>query len=209
MPTPSRRIVLAWTALLAPGTAFAQTPENPPNPPNPRVRLETAEGEIIIELFAEKAPITVANYLRYVDRELFNGASFYRASRPAGYTATDYGVVQGGLQNNRSKLMAPIAHEPTSETGIQHTNGTISMGRRGPGTATADWFICVGEQTYLNADPEDPANPGFAAFGRVVEGMDIVQKILGVPTDPDKGVGAMKGEMLLNPVRITRASRTD
>ncbi len=118
MPTPSRRIVLAWTALLAPGTAFAQTPENPPNPPNPRVRLETAEGEIIIELFAEKAPITVANYLRYVDRELFNGASFYRASRPAGYTATDYGVVQGGLQNNRSKLMAPIAHEPTSETGI-------------------------------------------------------------------------------------------
>lgn len=175
--------------------------------PNPRVKLETAQGEIVLELYIDKAPITAGNYLKYVDRGLFNGASFYRASRPAGYTATDYGVVQGGLQNDPKRLLAPIAHEPTTKTGILHTNGVISMGRRAPGTATADWFICLGEQTYLDADPKDPRNLGFAAFGRVVSGLEVVQKIIGLPVDPNRGAGAMKGEMLKTPVRITRASR--
>lgn len=175
--------------------------------PNPRVKLETAQGEIVLELYIDKAPITAGNYLKYVDRGLFNGASFYRASRPAGYTATDYGVVQGGLQNDPKKLLAPITHEPTTKTGILHTNGVISMGRRAPGTATADWFICLGEQTYLDADPKDPKNLGFAAFGRVVSGLEVVQKIIGLPVDPNRGEGAMKGEMLKTPVKIIRASR--
>ena len=175
--------------------------------PNPRVKLETAQGEIVLELYLDKAPITAGNYLKYVDRGLFNGASFYRASRPDGYTATDYGVVQGGLQNDPKKILPPIAHESTLKTGILHTNGTISMGRRAPGTATSDWFICLGDQTYLDADPKDPKNLGFAAFGRVVSGLEVVQKIIGLPVDPNRGVGAMKGEMLKVPVKIIRASR--
>jgi len=211
-----RRLVLALavSAVVLPAQAQpAAAPEAPaplPAPaakPNPKVRLETAQGVIVLELYVDKAPITANNFLKYVDRGLYNGATFYRASRPAGYTASDYGVVQGGLQQDPKKLLPPIAHEPTTKTGLKHVNGTISMGRRAPGTATADWFICLGEQTYLDADPKDPKNPGFAAFGRVVEGIEVVQKIIALPVDPNAGEGAMKGEMLKAPVKITRASR--
>ena len=177
-------------------------------PANPRVRIETAHGAIVVELYRDKAPITVANYLRYVDRGLFNGATFYRASRPPGYTAVDYGSIQGGLQNDPAKVLPPIAHEPTTRTGLKHGDGTISMGRHAPGTAQADWFITLGDMSYLDADPKNPrANPGFAAFGQVVEGLDVVKTIIALPVDPNRGEGAMKGEMLVRPVRITRISR--
>ena len=177
--------------------------------PNPRVKLETAQGAIVVELFADKAPITVANYLKYVDRGLYNGATFYRASRPPGYAADDYGLIQGGLQNDPKRVLPPIAHESTIKSGLTHkTQGTISMGRHAPGSAQADWSITLGDMSYLDADPKDPkANPGFAAFGQVVEGLDVVKKIIVMPTDPTRGEGAMKGEMLKAPVKITRASR--
>jgi peptidyl-prolyl cis-trans isomerase A (cyclophilin A) len=81
------------------------------------------------------------------------------------------------------------------------------MGRHAPGTAQADWFICIGDMPYLDADPKDPKNPGFAAFGKLVDGMPVAQAILGMPTDPDKGVGAMKGEMLVKPVKILSIRR--
>jgi peptidyl-prolyl cis-trans isomerase A (cyclophilin A) len=195
----ARRLILALLAAIAlPTAAFAA---------NPKVKLETAQGAIVIELYADKAPITVANFLKYTDRGLFNGAKFYRASRPPNYTATDYGSIQGGLQNDPKKVLPPIAHEPTTKTGLKHINGTISMGRHAPGTAQADFFITLGEQTYLDADPKDPKNPGFAAFGQVVEGIEVVQKIIGLPVDPNAGTGAMKGEMLKVPVRITKVSR--
>src|SRR5215218_1565575 len=187
------RILVAVAALLFAAPALAQKA-------NPRVVLTTAEGAITLELYADKAPVTVANYLKYVDRKLYDGATFYRASRPPGYTATDYGVIQGGLQNDPKKVLPPIAHESTAKTGLKHTDGTISMGRHAPGSAQADWFICVGDMSYLDADPKDPKNPGFAAFGHVVSGMDVVQKILGMPTDPNRDEGAMKGEMLVKPV---------
>src|ERR1700754_1550650 len=95
-------------------------PAAPPAKPTPRVKLEATAGVIVIELYPDKAPITVANYLKYVDRGLFNGATFYRASRPPGYTATDYGSIQGGLQNDPAKILPPIAHEPTTKTGLKH-----------------------------------------------------------------------------------------
>jgi peptidyl-prolyl cis-trans isomerase A (cyclophilin A) len=175
---------------------------------NPKVRIDTAEGPIVLELYADKAPKTVANYLKYVDRSLFDGASFYRASKPPGYAANDYGVIQGGLQNDPKKVLPPVAHEPTTQTGIKHVSGTISMGRHAPGSAQADWFIVIGEQDYLDADAKDPKKtPGFAAFGRVVEGLDVAQKILGMPVDPKAGAGAMKGEMLVKPVRIRSVKR--
>ena len=176
--------------------------------PNPKVKLETAQGVIVVELYPAKAPITVANYLKYVDRGLFNGASFYRASRPPGYAADDYGLIQGGLQNDPKKVLPPIAHESTIKTGLTHrTEGTISMGRHAPGSAQADWSITLGDMRYLDADPKDPKNPGFAAFGQVVEGLDVVRKIIVLPTDPNRGEGAMKGEMLKQPIRILKASR--
>lgn len=198
--TLSRRTVLAATAALAAAPALAQ------EKPNPRVALTTAEGVIVLELYADKAPVTVANYLKYVDRKLFDGATFYRASRPEGATGpADYGTLQGGLQNDPKKLLPPIAHESTLKTGVKHLDGVISMGRHAPGTATADWFICVGDMSYLDAT--DAKNPGFAAFGHVVEGMDVVKKILSGERDPKKGEGVMKGEMLAKPVRIVTARR--
>ena len=104
-------------------------------------------------------------------------------------------------------MLPPIKHESTLKTGLKHTDGVISMGRHALGTAQADWFICVGDMGYLDADPKDPSNPGFAAFGKVVDGMPVVQAILGQPTDPNKGEGAMKGEMLVKPVKIVSIRR--
>ena len=196
-----RRTLLALAAaaaLAAPAQAQA---------PNPRVVITTALGTITVELAADKAPITTANFLKYVDRKLYDGATFYRASKPPGQAANDYGTIQGGLQNDPKKVLPPIAHESTLKTGLKHTDGIISMGRHAPGTAQADWFICIGDMSYLDADPKDPKNPGFAAFGKVVDGMPVAQQILGMPTDPDKGVGAMKGEMLVKPVRIVSIRR--
>ena len=203
----SAALALSATAQAQPAPAQPATPPAPAANPLPKVRIQTAQGDIVVELAVDKAPITAKNFLKYVDRGLFNGATFYRASRPPGYTATDYGSIQGGLQNDPAKVLPPIAHEPTTKTGLKHETGTISMGRHAPGTAQADWFICVGDMSYLDADPKDPKNPGFAAFGHVVEGMDVVQKILGMPVDPNRGEGAMKGEMLKQPVKIIKISR--
>jgi peptidyl-prolyl cis-trans isomerase A (cyclophilin A) len=232
----TKRQLLALAAALGASPAFAQTPAPAPTTPatpaappaaavpaapppaaepaapdygrTTRVRLATPLGPIVLDLFTEKAPVTSANFLKYVDRKLYDGATFYRASKPPGEAANDYGVVQGGLQNDPKKVLPPIAHESTVKTGLAHKDGTISMGRHAPGSAQADWFICVGDQSYLDADPKDPKkNPGFAAFGHVVEGMDVVQKILGRPVDANKGEGAMKGEMLKVPVPITSVRR--
>lgn len=201
----SRRRFLAITAALAASPALAQTSAAGPV----RVALTTAEGVIVLELYPDKAPITVANFLRYVDAKKYDGAEFYRASRPPGATDADYGLLQGGIRNPDVPQFAPIAHEPTTKTGLSHTDGTIALGRFAPGTAKSDFFICVGDQSYLDANPEASGdNLGFAAFGKVVEGMEVVKKILALPVDPTKGAGAMKGEILKAPVRIVTARRT-
>ncbi len=212
----TRRLLIALAAASLATAAQGQTPATPPpalvdSPAlktlstNPRVTLTTTQGDITLELFVDKAPITARNFLKYVDRKLFDGATFYRASKPPGYAANDYGTVQGGLQNDPKKVLPPIAHESNLKTGILHKDGVISMGRHAPGTAQADWFICIGDMAYLDADAKQP---GFAAFGHVVSGMDVAQKILGLPTDPNRGEGAMKGEMLVRPVKIVSARRT-
>jgi peptidyl-prolyl cis-trans isomerase A (cyclophilin A) len=200
-PAVARRDLLVLMAAGAATPALAAEPRPPV-----RVSLTTSEGVIVLELYPDKAPITVANFLRYVDAHRFDGASFYRANRPAG--VTDYGLLQGGLQNDPKKLFKPIAHESTTRTGILHKDGVISMGRRAPGTATADFFICVGDQAYLDADPKaEGDNKGFAAFGQVVEGMDVVKAILARPVSPTAGEGVMKGTMLKKPVPILKARR--
>ena len=189
---------MAAAAALA-GPALAQDAK-----PNPRVVITTTEGTITVELAADKAPITTANFLKYVDRKLYDNITFYRASKPPGQTTNDYGSIQGGLRDDVKKKLPPIAHESTLKTGLKHGDGTISMGRYAPGTAQADWVICVGDRSYLDAPATDP---GFAAFGHVTDGMPVVRQILGMPTDPNKGVGAMKGEILVNPVKIISIRR--
>ena len=169
-----------------------------------RVRLSTRLGDILLELRRDRAPATTANFLRYVDERRMDKGTFYRRSVPPGTETFDYGVVQGGLQNNPAWVLPPVRHEPTSQTGLRHTDGAISMGRRAPGSATSDFFICVGEQAYLDADPAAKGdNLGFACFGYVIDGMDTVRRILAQPVSPTAGVGAMKGEMLRNPLTLT------
>lgn len=200
----------AQQAETPPADAPAPPPEAPPAPPakqwkTERVKLQTAAGPIVIELETERAPVTSANFLKYVDQKKFDGINFYRAVTFPG--RTDIGLVQAG-QRNQKLLLPPIAHEPTTKTGLSHTDGAISMARLAPGSAQADFFIIVGDLTALDANPAAKGdNAGFAVFGRVVEGMDTVRKILVSPISPTEGVGAMKGQMIAKPVPVTTARR--
>jgi peptidyl-prolyl cis-trans isomerase A (cyclophilin A) len=177
-----------------------------PRPGTVRVAMTTSEGPILLELDADKAPVTVANFLKYVDGKRLDGTAFYRRSNVP--NAKDYGLVQGGVRYDPKRVLPGIVHEATTRTGLSHTDGTISMARNAPGTAAGDFFIIVGDMPYMNADPTQPGdNLGYAAFGHVVEGMDVVKRILTAPVSPTAGVGPMKGEMLAAPVRIVGVKR--
>jgi peptidyl-prolyl cis-trans isomerase A (cyclophilin A) len=195
----SRREVVAASAVLAAAPALAQGAL-------PRARLTTPLGAIDLELALDRAPITAANFLAYVDRKRLDGATFYRAMKLSAAPPT--GLVQGGLKGDPAKVLPPIAHEPTTKTGILHKDGIISLARYAPGTATCDFFICVGNQPSLDADPSQGGdNAGFAAFGHVIAGMDVVRRILAAPTSPTAGEGVMRGQMLDPPIAILTARR--
>lgn len=177
-----------------------------------RVRLETDAGNIVLELNGRRAPITTANFLAYVDQHRFDGITFYRASRTP--RRTGQGFIQGGIRRNAMLGLPPIAHEPTSRTGLRHVDGTISMARLEPGSAMGDFFIVSGPMPSMDAGNRRPSSgnndtEGYAAFGRVVEGMDVVRRILAGATVENAGAGAMRGQMLERPVRILRAVRAD
>jgi len=200
-PPVERRSFLAAAGLLAAWPARAQIAAG-----LQRVNLQTGQGVVVLELALGKAPITSANFLAYVDARLYDGATIYRALRTPGAPTT--GLVQGGARLDPAKPIAPIAHESTRQTGLSHKDGTLSLARRAPGTATSDFFICVGDAPYLDADPSAPGdNLGFAAFGHVADGMDIVRRILGLPTSPTAGGPDMAGQMLDPPVPIISARR--
>jgi peptidyl-prolyl cis-trans isomerase A (cyclophilin A) len=150
----SRRAILAGAGALAATAAAAQSTAPSPSatpPALPRVTLQLAQGAIVLELAADKAPITAANFLRYVDASRFDGASFYRAMKLLPQPLT--GLVQGGAKNDPAKSFPPIAHEPTTQTGLSHKDGAVSMARYAPGTAGSEFFICVGDLSSLDADP--------------------------------------------------------
>jgi peptidyl-prolyl cis-trans isomerase A (cyclophilin A) len=210
---PTRRDLLALTAGLAAAPALAQTPGQTPAAATSAaeltsVTLTTPLGRVVFGLETRRAPLTSANFLKYVDLKLYDGATFYRASRPPGSVADNFGLVEGGLQSDPAKVLAPIPHESTRVTGLAHVDGTISMARYAPGTAQGDFFVCLGDQAYLDADQKDASAVGFAAFGRVTEGMAVMKQILTMPVDPNRGEGAMKEELLVNPVPILTARRT-
>jgi peptidyl-prolyl cis-trans isomerase A (cyclophilin A) len=199
-------IRLALALLLPLAAATAQTPTEPPAPATVKVTLTTSEGPIVLELETGRAPVTAGNFLSYVDQKKYDGASFYR-SVPV---ADGYGLVQGGIQNDPKKQLKPIAHEPTTQTGLSHTNGAIAMARLSPGTAQSEFFIVVGDLQSMDADPSKPGdNQGFAVFGHVTEGMELVNRILLAPKSPTKGEGMMKGQMLEPEVRIVTARRAN
>lgn len=199
-----KRIVLAFALLLA-APALAQTAPTATPAPLPRVALVTSAGRIVVEVDTVHAPITARNFLRYVDTRRYDGQQIYRAMK----TGDNAGLIQGGLVTDSRLLYPPIAHEPTSQTGLTHVAGAISVPRAAVGTARSDFTIMASDLHYLDAGPESGSGDGlgYAVFGRVVEGMDVVRAILNMPTSPTEGQGAMRGQMLQPRVRILSARR--
>jgi peptidyl-prolyl cis-trans isomerase A (cyclophilin A) len=148
---------------------------------NPKVLIKTELGDITVEIYEQDAPITAANFLNYVDKNLFDGGSFYRVVTMDNQPNNDVKieVIQGGLGFGESDKRFPsIEHESTKRTGIKHKDGVISMARNEPGSASSEIFICINDQPELDfGGKRNPDGQGFAAFGKVVEGMDVVRKI--------------------------------
>jgi peptidyl-prolyl cis-trans isomerase A (cyclophilin A) len=167
-----------------------------------RVRFETALGPFEVAIDAVRAPVTAANFLRYVDGGFYDGGRVHRSARLETQAArpVKIEVIQAGINPARQGDAFPaIPLERTSVTGILHQDGTISMARSGPDTSVSDFFICIGDQPSLDfGGARNPDGQGFAAFGRVVAGMDVVRAIHRAPAE---------GERLSPPIVITRASR--
>ncbi|MDO7834429.1 peptidylprolyl isomerase [Sphingobium sp. HBC34] len=198
-----RALLLLVAAFLGLATATAQTLQPASAPGDVHVVLETDKGRIMVAVHGDKAPVTAANFLQYVDQKRFDGTLFYR-----GVGAADYGFVQGGAQNDPKRILSSIPHEPTSRTGLVHDDGALSMARYAPGSATGDFFIVLGRMPAMDAHPDAPGdNQGFAVFAHVVEGLDVVKAILAAPKSPSAGEGVMKGQMLEAPVKIVTARR--
>lgn len=202
-----RNLIALMLSLLA-LPAFAQTAPQPAPVPaaNPRVALETSAGRIVVEVFADKAPITAANFLKYVDQKRLDGIDFYRIVK----VQDGFGFVQFGVNGDYKRVLPPIRHEPTTQTGLKHIEGTLSMPRLAPGTAQGEFTIAVGDQSYsFDANPANPGdNLGYAAFARVTEGMDVVVRILDAPISPTATIrGSFKGEVPVAPVKVITARR--
>ena len=177
----------------------------------PRVVMETDAGAITLELYPDKAPLTVANFLHYVDEGALDGGSFYRTTRPGNDPLIT--VIQGGLwapweadmDEGFAPPFPPIAHETTELSGLSHGDGVISMARSEPGTASSEFFINVGANPSLDYGGErNPDGQGFAAFGKVIGGMDVVNAIHAAQAQPGEG---FEGQILVEPVKINSVRR--
>ena len=196
-----RRAVLAFP-LLAASSAVA------PAPAVIGVRMVTDLGLIVLQLRPDQAPITAGNFLRYLDRGLWNGSTFYRTVGPKNdHNPVGISVIQGGLDKDDAPL-GPIAHETTAQTGLTHEDGAISMARDAPGTAGADFFICLGANPALDyGGKRNPDGQGFAVFGKVVAGMDVVRTIHDRATRSASKDGYTAGQLLERPVTISKVER--
>jgi peptidyl-prolyl cis-trans isomerase A (cyclophilin A) len=167
----------------------------------PRVVIQTPLGSMEVEVDTVRAPLTGRNFLRYVDQGSYRKGRFHRTVRldnqPESKVKIE--VIQGGLDSLRNKDFSPIKLERTTETGLSHRDGTISMARDGPDTATSDFFICIGDQPELDfGGKRNPDGQGFAAFGRVVRGMDVVRQIQ---------TARAQGQLLTPPIEIVDIAR--
>jgi len=203
--TPDSNVAAA-PKVAAAEPAAAPRAKDPPVPRHlpatVRMRIETEAGTIVVALDHAHAPITTANFVRYADDHRFDGTYFYRSARNP--LAPSQGFIQGGIRHDIRLMLPPIPLEPTTKTGLRHVDGTISMAHSSPDTTMGDFILCVGIHPGLDADPARK-EPGYPAFGRVVEGMDVVRRILAAPTSG--GAGGRPGEKILKPVRIIRVIR--
>jgi peptidyl-prolyl cis-trans isomerase A (cyclophilin A) len=168
---------------------------------NPKVVIRTEMGDITVELFVQQAPISAGNFLTYVDDSLYVNSVFYRVVTLQNQPKNDVKieVIQGGLFSDERTRYFPIEHETTQTTGILHKDGVISYARAEPGTAGSEIFICIGDQPELDfGGRRNPDGQGFAAFGKVIEGMDIVRKIQQLPE---------KDQMLISQIKIFNIER--
>lgn len=192
-----------FAALMLGGAACAQDDDTV------TVEMRTEAGDITIELYPDRAPVTVANFLRYVDGKHYDGATFYRTvtyENDNGNPKIE--VIQGGIRGEAP--FDPIAHEDTEQTGIRHSDGVISMARDGVGTANSEFFIVIGDQPGLDkGEVRNPDRQGFAAFGRVIDGMDVVRTIHRSPADAPSDSAYTEGQIIEDPVVITSARRSD
>lgn len=153
------------------------------------MEIQTRSGDIEVELFPANAPKSVAAFLANIDSGYYKNASFYRAlnedNQPTGNAET--AMIQGGIWKTRHGLKIPgIRHESTQQTKLTHTNGTISFAREAPGTATTEFFICIGDQPGFDyGGINNPDGQGYAAFGRVVKGMELIKQFYILPTNGD------------------------
>jgi len=169
----------------------------------PRVSIATDRGTIEVEVDSVHAPRTAGNFLRYVDAQLYDGGSFFRtvtlSNQPNNTIKIE--VIQGGMDSARAanEAFPPTSLERTSVTGLKHQDGTISMARGGPDTATHSFFFCINDQPELDfGGRRNPDGQGFAAFGRVTKGMDLVRQIQGLPAD---------GQRITSPVKLLSVRR--
>lgn len=181
---------------------FSDNLSGQPGKKKETIIIRSGIGEIYARLDLRRAPVTSLNFLRYVDAGLFDSTCFYRVVRfdnqPKDSIRIE--VIQGGRYENEDNGFPPIIHETTKMTGIRHRNGTVSMARSTPGSATSEFFICIGDQPELDFDGKrNPDRQGFAAFGKVIKGMDVVRKIHATNSS---------GQYLIKPVLITEIIRT-
>ena len=196
------RILLALFLLAFAAPASAQSATRA-TPGYVRVKIDTNVGSIIVALDVKRAPATSKNFLAYVDDGRFDNTDFYRSARRK--SDPKLGFVQGGIRTDARRILPPFPHERTDKTGVKHVDGAISMARRPePNSAGGNFVLLVGAMPSMDAKGDFA---GYAAFGRVVGGMDVVKRILAKPTGG--GSDAMKGQMILDPVRILRARRLD
>jgi peptidyl-prolyl cis-trans isomerase A (cyclophilin A) len=188
--------------LPVPLLALLAAPSLAAQKPNPHIVLHTQLGDIELELDAVHAPISTANFLRYVDAGFYQGGLFHRTvtsqNQPNNLVRIE--VIQAGVQPQHERdAFPPIALERTSKTGLHHLNGTLSMARDLPDSATTDFFICIGDQPELDyGGKRNPDGQGFAAFGHVVQGMNVVHSIQTAPAN---------GQTLNPPIKILTVSK--
>jgi peptidyl-prolyl cis-trans isomerase A (cyclophilin A) len=197
MPITRRSLVSALA--LAPTVARAAT--------HPRVRLTTTVGPIIAELYEDQAPISAGAFLTAVRLRLYDAGEIFRVVRPDNdHGSPHIDVIQGQKRDNAGSL-PPVPHEPTGKTGLRHRNGTLSLPRDAPGTATGtEFFICLGDQPALDQGGQrNPDGLGFAAFGRVLEGFPVVRKIWAMRTKAESPDVYTRGQILADPVLIITA----
>ncbi len=174
-----------------------------------RVVFTTGLGDIEIEVYTDRAPLTADNFLYYVDNDLYDGEGFYRAVRPkTDPLGMGMQIIQGGLLSTES-VTAPIDHETTQMSGLSHIDGAVSMARDEPGTGSAAYFfISIGENTFLDyGGTRNPDGQGYAVFGHVVKGMDVVRAIQMRETGGPSANTATNGQILTMPVTIITARR--